>query len=866
MKLINVVLVCVLVIANIQLLAKSEAAIQDSVFQKVQELDESLESITEDSYTSEIGDYGLVNDWFLKTQIELENETYPNDQIKLKYVYHTDCDLPLYNQYGLFGLGVHYSLPLHTLYGSIGYRYALDAEERFGISPLLLFGSGMNEIEELFPTRTETVSLLIGAGIELSWRPKNGKWEFVLPGLNLLNVNTESSIDNPKHTGATVPVYVAGRYFLIKKYLAVDLQLGILPIWNFGDVNSDTYFLSAGLVSYPFSFQVDGNVTLMPIEGALVASAAREVLNAKIGIPLRLSKSSSIAVTTRIGTGTTRNGLADDITDFRSVGLEYRCFADRMRKVLNPYVGFAFDYLDYESGSHTAQGTSLTVGNKSRLYKNLYLDLYYSPLIFWQDSDWPINRVTGADIDVPAMSDLGAGLAYQFHMPARTYGTIRVVNDEALRAKLNDENFIQVVKNANGPIEANARNGSFCETRVFSQAPVDTVTVTKVEVSKLGDVTDIKFFEVKLDMNVSISQKGPDDFNPTEEINEERTMIVALFDNDKVDVQAIKDSIDMHLHFMDVVNNRYFGYRWDRNRIMRPEHRKLNIPITRTTEDSNPLYYGYYKDYVREMRWLDEATDIQINGVQAANKFLEALIFKELEKTNPMPIVEGKSPIEDVLRTSDPTPKPKKNNGPKTLCSDFFCMAYAQYPNEVIDNIRAAFGNDDAQFALTLLFKGKNSGNPDFATVNYDPGFFSNHVIAKEVLTNDDPVFNPSIVYTSYGFNIIDFPLGKAQLSDKQVEQMTNDIKEAMRKKAARSNSKITLKGYADKTEFRSSTPEDNVILNRQLSQKRAEYAQRLIASTDLDLKNVEAVGEGIDAKSGENDPEARRVEVHISN
>lgn len=873
MRPVNVIMVLVLLCSLSLSQAKSDTIALQSLTDTLQKVDleARADSLHIELDPAPVGDYSDINRWFFNSQRKIEDELYPNDQIKLKYVYHHPCDLSQYKafDYGRYGFGVYYAFPFNIVYGKLAYKMPAAMGSKWWLSPFFVMGKTLGDIYTIFPESIQQqVDWMMGAGFEVSNRFRDNM-ELLL-GIQLQSVFTESktAADND-HVGVGVPLYVGLRWYPWPDYFGVEGQVGIMPIWQMDVVNTNTTYLSAGIMTFPFKFRRDGKTAVMPLETSLLYSVPLQTVDAKIGLPIRLSRASSVALNGYLGTGTYRTGASDDVTSFRGVGLEYRFFADFLHKLINPYFGLGFGYLDFKGGSNTARSTFITAGNKSRLLQNLYLDLYYSPLVLWNKTAWPIDVLTGDDMPDFPINDFGAGLAYHFNLPPRTTGQIKVVQDAQLKQMLEDESFRAAVSSANGPIPATKNAGDYCETRVFSYTPA-----IECERMAFRDVTDIKFFKVDLTIGIGVYKEHDIPFDDAPKDQKDQTLLIAIFDRDRVDVKAIKDT-NMYLHFSDMHSGRYFGYRWDQNGRMQPEfrpRRELNC-----YDKSRKLYFGHYQDFVKPMKWLENEEEfVNFASIMVREQNLAKWIFDKLASENQRP--------ENSNRTSEYT-RLVKGDILRILLEDY-AIAYAHYHKDVIDSLQGVC-ND---FGVSIMFRIDT--NDDFHADDPMGGHFYSYdqIIAKgdTILepVNEQDLRNVEYISTDFAdaafFSNTILGTGIEELGDERgYEQEGNMIKlsgfdlnvyelstdqEGFVKQVFRNwkkpVSRIRVEGFTDATKFQT----DNEKKQQVLSERRAESIKQFLTKLDVIDPDIPIYteGKGVYPGAQEHHPPSRCAQIYI--
>lgn len=597
-----------------------------------------------------------------------------------------------------------------------------------------------------------------------------------------------------------------------------------------------------------------------PIEISPLMSGNLGLLSGKITFPTKISDNYSLGLSGIVGTG-----ITGDFNTYGAMGLELRRYTDEFNR-FNPYIGAYYGIFDVKQTVSSGSGLATHLGGKIKIAERISADLYVG-YNFWQNP-W-LTGQNGQPLQAPDAFDYGAGLTFQLKKakPKDVRGIIKVIRKDELNAEFAALGLTedQVLVSRHEPLDRSEPGDILRETRVYVAEKRDTVVVGHpCDEYIFGDFTDIKFFKVDLGVDMGIDKYSQIPYQNVPLEKDEGVFLIALFDSARTRVEQISD-INMYLHFSDIENGRYFGYRWDRNRRMQPEYRdlaaKLDSPIVRNASDGEELFYGHYKDFVKRMRWLDDSSDVRIlQHVKMQEKYLANMILEKMREGNPLP---DKSHL-----TSDITAGPLYDLNLKN-----YKIAYVQYPNSILEVLEKYCPNygvsimlrkdTDADFDSTDFDGGHFRKTQDvalldnvdayadtsieYASTDYDDiAFFSNTILGKHI-PKSDPY--PPIL-------MCDFELGGFELSEghkSTIRSKLNDVSGVV--------SKVRVIGYVDATQY----PDNNDRRQLDLAWNRAT-AVRDYLQTMTRFQNVAFELNGVVTypEAGVNDPDARCVLIEF--
>jgi len=653
-------------------------------------------------------------------------------------------------------LGLRYFSHLNALTGVIGYNYGASSslpypKNRY-LTVLLYGGTGIGDspiVRVGSPTGPRVhMKAAYGLGVEynipliFSELEEGKASQFQLfGGFNILATSPEASY---KYVG-NANLYGGLRFIPFQgEIVNAGIEgFGGTAYWHSNRVTSlaknNNFFWGAGAF-----MNIDFDIAKayrLPLEFSPLMSIKHDLAYGKFTIPFRASKNSSIGICVLGG-----RGVGGAFNGFGAIGLEWRRYTDKLNGAFNPYVGVYPGIYDVRNSSASATGTTLHLGNKFKIIDNVSVDIFGGASLW--ESPW-LASSTGAALVAPDNYDFGAGLTFYFK-PARMMdarGVTRTIRKEDLGAEMAQvgekyTNFTSVHQRADSKIKAD----NVIETEVIVSeiiAPcirVDTVVVS----NPLGDVTDIKFSKVEVQDMLKLIQLGT---TPLRDLSEQDTtgvLVLALFDKNRIHTERInKDNSkpNMFLHFVHINTGKVFGYYWDSTRVAQPEWRNYQTGPDiefNPNDETKPIYFGSYQEYVRPLMWLDTATKEELGfPFPGSGAALSEILLQKMDLIGSKPN-HLYDPTHQELYKIDP------NN---------YRLAFAVYPEAVINSVTAKCGGRG--FGMNIMFRfdhdkdGDDEGwpmNGHFRKVKdsngeeyyyseglTDDAFFSNMIIGSEV-------------------------------------------------------------------------------------------------------------------------------------
>ena len=574
-----------------------------------------------------------------------------------------------------------------------------------------------------------------------------------------------------------------------------------------------------------------------------------ESVRTHIGVPIRLFNELSLMPYMSIGSGVRAmsNTAKSQITLHHGGGLELRMFGDYLKKFpdVNPYLAADYNVLRLKNRHRKGAGWVVLIGDRMRIRNRFDLDLS-TGLAFWR-KDYPGGAASKPDVWM-----VNLGFNYRWGTPKKNPRHIRG-EVLTLPSKWGESNQ-RIKEKRMDVLPSNATQDWVSEIRVFG---VERKPVVRPP-AEFGDVSDLKFFSINLDMHIKI-----DPFNSKDNLlnrindNDKDVVIAVLFNRNKAKVDKI-DSKNMLFHFEDVENGQYFGYRWDKNRLRVPEYRHFD----HLGFVDGSKYIGAYDEFVKPLHWLDNEQVLDLPGNYIEKKILETM---DNEMPNP------DSSITSVGPTVGPLQNFKQN----------YRIAVVRYKLSTIKKMRRFLGDRD--FAVTVKFQKdmdkdgcyimlkdaqivENPSdyanlNPDSTIVGFDNDdvfFFSNHVKTKDI-ENLNKVKAGIVIKNVplYGFGLC-----KAELPKSEIMKIDKTVLPLLK---SNNNIQVDLVGYADATPMK----EDCMKIygkgkndQKKLSLARAQKVEEYLISKGIDSKRIVIQGAGVYDPNAYRRPKHRRVEI----
>lgn len=426
------------------------------------------------------------------------------------------------------------------------------------------------------------------------------------------------------------------------------------------------------------------------------------------------------------------------------------------------------------------------------------------------------------------------------------------------------------------PLPVSEKADTLVERKIYLQGQADVTGMLNI------DVSDIKLARFIYDTKSGLDNPS-DNFFFTLKKRERDTLVllIAMFDKERCVSDSISNN-NMYLVFNDLNKSRYFGFNYDINNRLQPETVKLDSLDLK----GNTPYYGYYKDYIKKLHWLD--TDvIPLTRHNLDGKEIESDILLFFDEFN-----------ENLEKECE-----SKNFLPFVVDQDHYRFAYSIYPQETFNNVKNACKN----FGVSIMFRfdlndsdandtevfgfTKSADGSMFIDPN-DAAFFSN-------LIRGSDIYSPC---TGNNLVVDDFDLGK--------DLLTKSHRDILAKVKAYSCNIMELIGYTDKVEFvrnagfmnelyamrndaivrtcvsldeelekilavwqaaRDANPEalpEDALCQKALAWKRIRSVLAELDNFGFDIENVKTIPAGINPetkRSGE-DPGSRKVVIRFSN
>ena len=783
-----------------------------------------------------------LHKWYLTQEMSL-NQQYPKKCLKLKGVYsYWDYGKKLFS--GHLYTALEYQNPTNTLNAVVS-LYSTRFSDNFTGSIKGILGKGITDVSNI----NDKIANNLGWAFELDYSSKQLFNPFI--GVSQTWIDPEN-VEN----GGSVYMYAGNRFFIYKRMISLDFKGGMAYWRGFEEQALGDYFLSGALAYHKdVTFSWAGAPLFSRLESSLFYSRAYRTLNGKFTLPIRIFNELSLGLSAMLGSdtrtmkndqlpGTYANraeGYKKEFSSFYGLGIDIRLFGDVLYPfpAINPYISIMRNFVEYERGLSDGTGYSVYFGSRFKITGPLSLDVFTGPA-FWSDP-WVRSYATDERFDKPSVWNLGLGLTYQIGKVKpkikKLVGQIYISDDKDM-----SEGITYPTEREINPLASEVVARELIETMVYSLEE-------KQPDPLYGDVSDIKFFTYSFSLFDSLDETGKRGLITSIPDSAGNIYYIALFDKKKSRVQYIKPE-NMLLHFVDLENSRYFGYRWDRNRTLQPEFRdfaQLNI-----FDKTKPSYYGSFHSFVDTLNWVDETEEI--DGM--TGNYFKKRIFNKLASAN--------AGYDSTNFTSDPTPGESK-----TFSPDNYRLAFISMKRENIEKIKSVCPN----FGVCIMFnKDVNENRKVFVTKNDsivtfdsdDAFFFSNTERFKELSSGKGT--KGAIGETEQSkligniIKIKNFSLGKANLDEK----LKNYIKTELDKLKANNvlYNEIHIYGYTDATPL---VEGSKYKTNYQLSLARAQKVKDALLELGIPAKKITTVqGLGIKVKGNVKTPEDRSVKINF--
>lgn len=724
-----------------------------------------------------------------------------------------------------WNIGAEYHLPLKTLNAFFTIYSAEYGNTKAWIRAF--FGAGSEKVDEL----DSEISSNWGINGEIGFY-RDPLWLNPLIGVSYLWVDPKDASD-----GQGNYLYAGNRiFFTPSRTISLDLRGGAAMWRDFenGDEakKPPEWFLSAGLTVHKDVdlTRISGS-PIAPIEAGIYANPSLETANTKLMVPFRLRKGLSFAPFGMFGVDVG----SKDLEALYSVGGELRLFGDKISPApqLNPYIGFQHFWLKYGSTSDVGAGYSFYFGARVYITDRVAIDGNFGPA-FWAD-DYPVE-----DEPDDWVGHIGLSAAFgTLREKPRLHGAILTKEVGWGTSDIQLANF--------NPLQEKDLAHWTGEARVYAleECLPDTIPCVR----PAGDLTDLKFYSIDLDLDISF-----DPFNTKAELlsgseKKEKEVFIAVLFNRKNTIVKDLNSTNTFFHFVDLENSQYLGYRWDANRSRQPEYRRLD-KLGKHEGPEGPIYWGAFDEFVQPLTWLD------------GKKLMEFIEGRDIEREI-LRQMQDHAEKHDTLYQNAPTPEAKLS-----LITSNYRIAYVKYPQSTIDKIydflpswsiaaAVMVGIDSERNGLFVTAdkaKWKDGSMPagaePGARVMFDHDdhfFFSNHVMLETVLTGD-------VV-------LDDFDYCKVVLKDKHRRILNKDV---IPRLLADPDEKVKLTGYTDGTpmteECRSKYGNDN---QAGLAKARAESVKRyLVYCGGIEESRIVTIGAGVHRPRQRDNPPDRCVVV----
>lgn len=781
--------------------------------------------MVEDSTTA--GSLDELHRWFARESARLCKEHYDAGYrlVPLRiYPSHREVKADSSN----WNVGVEYHLPLNTL-NAFFTVYSAPIGENTKAWIRAFFGAGSEDVEGL----DTKISGNWGINGEIGFY-RDRLWLNPLIGVSYLWIDPKDFAD-----GQGNYLYAGNRiFFTPSRTFSIDLRGGV-AMWRDFDNGTETkkpeeWFFSAGITGHKDVdlTKISGS-PVAPIEAGIYGNPSLETFNTKIMVPFRLYKGISFAPFGMYGFDIG----SKDLDALYSIGGELRLFGDDVKSIrdepqFNPYIGYQNFWLKYGSTSDVGIGYSFYFGARLYIFDRVAIDGNFGP-VFWDD-DYPVEEPDDWVGHVGLCAAFGK-LREKPHL----HGKI-VAKEARWGSSVIDMNdFDPLMKN-----DIPRFNGETREYALEKHMPDGIPCVRPT-----GDLTDLKFFTIDLDLDISF-----DPFNTKADLlsgskkKETEVFIAVLFNRNNAIVNDLS-SKNTFFHFVDLENSQYLGYRWDANRSRQPEYRNLDT-LGRHDGPAGPIYWGAFDEFVKPLTWLD------------GKKLLDFIEGRDIEREILRHMDEHFSTY-DTSYQNAPTPEAKL-----AFVTKNYRIAYVKYPQSTIDkvyeflpswSIAAAVmvGIDSDRDGLFITadkanwMSGEKPGDAKSSARavfdHNDHFFFSNHVMLEDILTGD-------VILD--GFGECD-----TVLTDEH-RKILND--EVIPRLVANPNEDVELIGYTDATPMNENCRKLYGNGNQKgLALARAKSVKKfLIYCGGIDTNRIKTFGAGIHKPKRPHTPSDRCVKV----
>lgn len=734
--------------------------------------------------------FGLQK-YFLEQELKFSKK-YPS---YLYSISHENTPLPDPDS-KYFRITGEYLLQLNTFNFGLAYSpswFENNSPWKFYVGPRIWVGTKSSAFilkkDTTNPKEYAKVNSMLGIEGEVELRLTDSDSRFkasVYGGIGVSMMANEgfekSKTETVENNGSAIDLFFGPRFVLTSKSgVALNLQARVGTLYTNSIEHLDGTAFYYGFGASITSLQAmsrTSSVNFMKLESGLYYSPMSNTAFGQLTQPIRLLPNVSVGVNFQVGTG-----VGESITNkkrvsaFWGIGADLRFFANQTTPFLNPYTGFIYQSFGYQDNSgFVSNGISqIRVGDRVRLgeYSNWYIDVNVGVPIKTNENFVKFN---GSFIKQPMLFDFNFGLIYKIRVVEEKNtdayeGRIEFYAEDDIR-KLSSKEFDPLPPNAIGDILA--------EKRIYIQgkeAPAPPPEAVPPNI----DVADVKVLRFDYITNSSVSMPK-NVFNIKNQPQDTLVLLVAMFDKKRTDVTKLENK-NMSLVFNDFIESRYFGFTYDINQRLQPETRH----IYKLQTGPKNAYYGNFKEYVKNLRWLDsDNLELKINKIDG----------KEVER--------------DILRYFDDfniqLSKESSKNGkePFYITKENYRFAYAIYPLQTMQNVSLA---TNGKYGLSLMFKydlnrnNKNDSVPigyvlnkqgDFEIDNGDATFFSNII---QGFDSYQPTEKKSCDQT---LTIDNFDLGKSNISQANSKKLA----QAAKLSVACSGRVTVIKGYTDKVEF----------------------------------------------------------------
>ncbi len=783
-----------------------------------------------------------LHKWFLTREMELAQE-HQEKSLKLKGIYsYWDWGKKLY--LGHWYTGLEFQYPTNTL-NAVVPLYSFSFSDKISGSIKGILGKGVADASKI----DDKINTNLGWALDFDYFSEETLFNPFL-GISQMWIDPETT-----KNGGAMYMFAGNRFFVYRRSISLDIKGGLAYWRGFGEKSLSDYFLS-GAVAYhrDVNYTWAGSPLFSGLETSLLYSPIYQTMTGKFTLPIRLFNEMSFGINVMLGTDarTMTNDKAienqpvqmgaykPEYGSIYGFGLDIRLFGDVLYPfpAINPYISLQRNFVEEERGKSSGAGSMIYFGGRFQIKGSLSAEIFTGPA-FWSDP-WIKSYLTEATISKPKSWNIGFGVTYQVGMIKpkikKLVGQAYIYNDE----KMNDAITYPTEENIY-PLESEIVARELYETRVYSLEREPDIVY--------GDVTDIKFIKENMGFIMDPKNLTLNNF-PINMVPDSAgdILLIALFDKQKTYVNNIKPE-NMRIHFVDLKNSRYFGYRWDRNRTLQPEVREfeeLNLNDT-----SKPIYYGSYHEYVDSLRWLNKS---KVFGIMDGD-FLEKLILQKLESAN--------TGYDTTNLTSDPTfwsrkefcqknyqlafisMKRKSLEKIKDVCTDWgVCIQFNKDANK---NNRVFISKKELpDVKIASLPEVEIAGSAIVALDSGDVFFYSNIVKVRELpednenestIKPDEKLSSSTTDSAAFIIELNNFELGNANLN----EGIKNYLKAELEKLTFLNASYqlININGYTDATPL---VENSKYKSNDELSLDRAQKVKEALVKLGIPSNKVKLI------------------------